>query len=104
MGGGRKDLGPPIILTGTFNLVSGYALNAALRFNVNLVPRVFRLFGQGARPERLWGHQISTAEILHVRLYCACLSSYTEVKSSRRGIGDPKYTERSVSENFNDEL
>ena len=33
-GRGRGDLGPPIILTGTFDLVSGHALLAALRFNV----------------------------------------------------------------------
>ena len=30
MGRGRGGLGPPTILTGTFNLVSGYALHAAL--------------------------------------------------------------------------
>ena len=29
-------LGPPIILTGTFNLVSGHALHAARRFNVSV--------------------------------------------------------------------
>ena len=32
VGRGRGGLGPPNILTGTFNLVSGHALDAALRF------------------------------------------------------------------------
>ena len=34
IGRGRGDLGPPIILTGTFDLVSGHALHAVLRFDV----------------------------------------------------------------------
>ena len=34
MGRGRWDLGPPIILTGRFDLVSGHALHPALRFNM----------------------------------------------------------------------
>ena len=34
MGRGRWDLGPPIILTGRFDLVSGHAFHPALRFNV----------------------------------------------------------------------
>ena len=32
--GGGVAGGPPIILTSTFNLFSGHALHAALRFNV----------------------------------------------------------------------
>ena len=32
--GGGGNLGPPIILRGRFDLVSGHALHADLRFNV----------------------------------------------------------------------